>query len=106
MKVCKHEFPKLNRVNGDRPLIICKALAKQRGLTGTGNRSTIGTVLGMRNNEWLNGTAPGFIIGLSGANSDVKLYDLVPILDETHETELCNGNCVPKDEAARKRKAA
>ena len=104
-KVCKHEFPKLTRMNVDRPIIICKRIAKRRHLTSSGNRSTLGTVLGLRNNEWLNGTAPGFCVGISGANTDVKVYDLVPIIDETHEGTLCTGKCVPEKDADKKRAA-
>ena len=91
-------------MNGDRPLIVCRGIAKARGLTSSGNRSTIGTVLNIRNNPWINGTAPGFCVGLSGMNSDVKLYDLVPITDETHECAVCTGKCLPKNEAAKRRK--
>ena len=85
------------RMNVDRPLLICKGIAKQRKLPWRGRRSVLGSVLGRRNCPWLDGTAPGLCIALSGGNTDVKLNDLLPITELTHESEVCRRSCVPHD---------
>ena len=63
----------------------------------------MGCMLGRRNNEWLDGTAPGLLIALSGGNSDVKINDRLPIMEETHEDDHCSKRCVPTSAAKRKR---
>ena len=92
-----------NRLNFDRPVLLCKGLAKQRKLPWKGRRSVLGQILGRRNSPWLNGTAPGLAIALSGSNSDVKINDLLPITERTHEDNACSRNCIPKDETKRHR---
>ena len=49
----------------------------------------------------MNGTAPGLAIALSGSNSDVKINDLLPITELTHENSTCNRTCIPKNEIKR-----
>ena len=51
----------------------------------------------------MNGTAPGLAIALSGSNSDVKINDLLPITELTHEDSACNRACIPKDATKRDR---
>ena len=51
----------------------------------------------------MNGTAPGLAIALSGSNTDVKVNDLLPITEVTHESSACTRNCIPRDEAKRHR---
>jgi len=75
-KECKAGFPMDNRLNFGRPVLLCKGLAKERKLPWKGRRSVLGQILGKRNSPWLNGTAPGLAIALSGSNSDVKINDL------------------------------
>ena len=102
-KTCKHEFPLDSKVNRGEPLLVCKGIAKARGLKMTGTRNMHGCVLGCRNGPWLNGTAPGMNLALSGGNSDVKMNDRVPIMPETHEDEHCTRRCVPGTSAKRKK---
>ena len=85
---CKHDYPKEVRMHTGPPLLVCKGIAEQKGLPIGGTRSAVGGILGVRNNPWLNGTAPGLCIGLSGGNTDVQLNDLVPILPCTHTKML------------------
>ena len=92
-----------NRMNLEHPVVLCKGLAKKRGLPWTGRRSVLGQILGRRNDPWLNGTAPGLAIALSGSNTDVKINDLLPITEVTHESSACTRNCIPRDEAKRHR---
>ena len=94
---CKHGFPQLERINRKRPLLVCKGIAKARNLSLKGKRNALGSILGLRNCEWLNGTAPGFCLGLSGGNTDVKLNDRLPAISPTHESEECQRGCVPDD---------
>ena len=92
-----------NRMHSGPPVLICKGLAKQKCLPSKGRRSMLGHILGRRNNPWLNGTAPGLAIALSGSNTDVKINDLLPITATTHESEICEQRCIPKDSAKRQR---
>ena len=94
---CKHGFPQLERVNQQRPLLVCKGIAKPRNLSLKGKRNALGSILGLRNCEWINGTASTLCLGLSGGNTDVKLNDRIPIISSTHETEECQRCCVPDD---------
>ena len=98
---CKHGFPRDNRVNPGAPLLVCKGLAKSMGLPASGTRSTLGSILGTRNDPWLDGTSPGLCIGMSGGNTDVQLNDLMPIMACTHEDHACGRACVPTDPAKR-----
>ena len=102
-KTCKHEFPQDARMNRGEPLLVCKGIARKRGLKLTGTRNVYGQMLGTRNNPWLDGTAPGLCVALSGGNSDVKLNDRLPIMHETHEAAHCTRRCVPGTSAQRKR---
>ena len=103
---CKHDFPQEQRMNAGPALLICKGIARKRGLELTRPRTALGSILGKRNNAWLNGSAPGLIVGLSGGNSDVKLNDRLPITEKTHEATHCKRRCVPKCPAKRKRALA
>ena len=40
---------------------------------------------------------------MTGCNTDVKLNDRLPILNQTHEDQECKHHCVPKTERRRKR---
>ena len=100
---CKHEFPKDSKMNTGRAFLVCKGIAKDRHFKRTGSRNMIGTILGRRNSPWLNGTAPGLCVGMTGSNTDVKLNDRLPILDGTHEDLECKHHCVPKTERRRQR---
>ena len=99
---CKHGFPQTEKMNLDEPLLICKGLAKEKALKATGSRNLMGCILGKRNCEWLNGTAPALCLGFSGGNSDVKLNDRLPITAKTHEA-VCKHKCVPVSQTKRKR---
>ena len=46
-----------SRMNAERPLLLCKGLAKQHHLPHKGLRSVLGQVPGRRNDPWLDGTA-------------------------------------------------
>ena len=101
---CKHDFPMDCRMNTDKPLVICKGIATKRKLHSSGKRNMLGGILNRRNNPWINGTAPGMVIGISGSNSDVKLNDLLPILPSTHESAVCfRKKCIPLDPEKKQR---
>ena len=96
---CKHEAPWTNRVSPQwmtEPLLVCKGVAKMFKLRYSETRNWFGQILGVRNDEWLNGTMPGLCIALGGSNSDVKPNDRLPIITETHE-ECCKKRCVVKN---------
>ncbi len=91
---CKHGAPRIQRLNTATPLLLCKKLAKTKGLSCRGVRNVLGTLLGTRNDEWINGTAPGLCLAFGGCNTDVSPGDRLPILAETHEDKFCTGKCV------------
>ena len=104
---CKHDYPQEHRMNAAGPaLLVCKGIARKRGLKLTGSRTVLGSILGQRNNKWVNGSAPGLIVGLSGGNSDVRLNDRLPITEDTHEAAHCRRRCIAKGPAKRKRALA
>ena len=82
-------------MNTHEPLLVCPGIASSRGLRTSGTRNWLGAVLPNRNNEWLNGTLPGFILAFAGSNSDTKPNDRLPIMQETHEL-CCKEKCVKK----------
>ena len=90
---CKHDFPMMARMNKERPLLVCKGIARKKKLDQKQARSIVGCVLCLRNSGWLDGTAPGLCVGFSGGNTDVKLNDRLPIVQETHEHD-CKDHCV------------
>ena len=100
---CKHDFPMLTRMNRKRPLLVCKGIVKKWNLKTNGARLMHGCILGLRNSPWLNGTAPGLCVGLSGSNTDVKLNDRLPIIEATHEKDECSEKCIPRDPGKRRR---
>ena len=65
--------------------VVRKGITKMFKLRYSGTRNWFGQILGVRNDEWLNGTMPGLCIALGGSNSDVKPNDRLPIITETHE---------------------
>ena len=102
-KTCKHDFPLDNKINRGEPLLVCRGIAKARGLKMTGTRTMHGCVLNCRNSPWLDGTAPGMCVAFSGGNSDVKINDRLPIMCETHEDAHCARRFVPGTSAKRKK---
>jgi len=93
-KECKHGAPWTNRVNHDKPLIVCKGIAKKFDLRTSGDRNWLGQTLGLRNEEYLNGCMPGICVALAGSNSDVKPNDRLPILRSTHEDCCKRKRCI------------
>ena len=96
--VCKHEAPWTNRVSPPwmtAPLVVCKGIAKTFTLRCSGVRNWLGQILGLRNDEWVNGTMPGLCVAFAGSNTDVKPNDRLPITTATHE-EKCKYKCVKK----------
>ena len=95
-KECKHGFPCSNRLNTLEPLLICQGLAKRFKLRCSGARNWLGQILGLRNDEWVNGTMPAICVAFAGSNSDVKPNDRLPILAHTHEQTCGKKTCVKK----------
>ena len=95
---CKHGAPWTNLISPDwmkQPLLICKGLAKQIQLRCSGQRNSLGQVLQMRNEEWVNGAMPALCVAFRGSNADVRPAEFLPIITSTHAS-LCQKNCVKK----------
>ena len=91
---CRYEAPWANRLNSPKPLLLCKRFTKQYQLRCSGPRNALGTMLGLRNSEWLTSTMPDLCLTFGGSNSDVSPNDrLVPDV-VTHENEECSGRCL------------
>ena len=71
----------------DRALVVCPCIADERGLSQTGTRSTVGTILPTRNDGWLNAGPPAWAVFMAD-NGDAKLPHRIPILPSTHEVLL------------------
>ena len=87
------------KITRDLPDIIKEAVkldTEQRKLRCSGNRNVLGTILGLRNDEWLSGTSHTLCVAFAGSNSDVSPCDHVPITAQTHEDSVCKGNCIKK----------
>ena len=67
---------------------------EKRKLRCSGALNAVGQALMLRNNEWLDGPMPGLCIALGGNSTDVSPNDRLPILPETHETDICKKRCV------------
>ena len=93
---CKHGAPWVERLNHVGPLLICRRIANTRKLKCTGARNVLGTIFGLRNNGWLNGTSHARCMAFAGSNSDISPSDHIPIMAQTHEDSVCKGNCVRK----------
>ena len=90
---CKRGAPWTSTMNTDRPLLICKGIARDRKLPSSGARDMVNRVMGLRNNEWVNGTSPGLCVAFAGSNTDVRPNDLLPVIKETHEGSACKREC-------------
>ena len=62
----------------------------------------MGQILGMRNEEWVNGCMPGMCMAFAGSNSDVKLNDRLPITELTHEQCCKKQRCLVKQHNLKK----
>ena len=98
---CKHGAPWVERLNHVGPLLICTRIAQTRKLKSTGARNVPGKILGVRNNEWLNGTSHVLCMAFAGNNSDVLLSDRISIMAQAHEDSVCKGNCFGKKSLCR-----
>ena len=96
--VCKHDYPKESSCT-ERPLLVCPGIAQAHGLRISGQRNALGTILGTRNNAWLNGTAQAFVVAF-GFNTDTSPNDRLPVMAETHEVS-CTRDCLARDSEER-----
>ena len=78
------------------PLLVCKGIAKDFKLRTSGVRNWLGQILGLRNEEWLNGCMPGICMAFAGSNSDLKLNDRLPIMEQIHEKCCTRKRCLVK----------
>ena len=86
---CKHGAPWVQKSNHVDPLLICKKIAKTRKLKCTGARNVLGTILGVRNDEWLNESAHAFCVAVTGSNYDFSSCAHNPITTQTLENSVC-----------------
>ena len=78
---CKHNFPK---VLNARQRVICRGNARRFRLSTAGRRNALGTVLNLRQSEWLSGTVRAFAVMLLG-NSHTGVNFCVPLCDASHD---------------------
>lgn len=91
---CKGGFP---RCLVQRCAVVCRKIAELVGLAITGRRNQLGTLLGARNDEWLNGSHPAMLAALR-CNSDVQVPYRFAITESIHkDINGCDGDCI--DEA-------
>ena len=85
-QVCKYDFPLENQMT-DKSLLVCRCIAEHMGLSTTGPRSFLGTVLPARNDADMN-AGPRALVTFTGSNGDIKFPYRLPILQESHEVLL------------------
>ena len=90
-KKCKSGFPRTRWLT-DEPILLCPQEAAKRDMPRKGKRSMVGTVWGPCNDASLNGTHPAMLCGLR-CNSDVQVPFRFPILPDTHNSQVCSGDC-------------
>ena len=63
--------------------VLCGVLAKSLKLKTSGKRNATGAVIGLRNNEWLNGGHPALLMNLR-CNCDTLISWRLPVMPQTH----------------------
>lgn len=82
-EICKYGCPWESEMT-NKPLLVCRCIAKERDLPHKGARSTLGGVLSERN--WSHQNAgPRLNVAVMGDNGDIKAIQKYPILESTHE---------------------
>ena len=66
-----------------RAVILCINLLEQMGLPTRGRRCQLGSLHGLMNHEFINGTHPA-MLAAQRCNSDVQLPYRFPIIKESH----------------------
>ena len=98
--LCKGGFPKGKQINS-KVRVICAGNAKTFGLRVSGRRNALGSLLGIRKDGWLCGTAPGFAVCFR-SNTNTMPNFRVPITSATHDDENCKMHCVSTAGALRR----
>ena len=89
---CKSGFPKLRELLA-KAIVVCGGMAEAMDLAVSGRRNQVGSLLGPRSDEWLDGTHPALLAALR-CNSDVQLPYRFPITRATHAATVCGAECV------------
>ena len=88
-KECKSRFPRDKETEVlNQPTVVCTGISKMLGLRISGKKGMMGSVVGPRNDPWLNGTHPALMYDLQ-CNSDTLLTYRLPVIPETHSV-YCN----------------
>jgi len=80
---CKAGFP-MKGLLCKEPLLVCRGIAKDRGLRITGRRNSFGCIIGRRRCEWQSGTHPCLAV-IFGSNAHTAPNFRVPVIPETHD---------------------
>ena len=89
---CKARFPREHEML-DGPAVLCEGLARRLKLPTQGRRNALGSLVGPRNDEWLNGTHPALAVGLR-ANTDVQLPFRLPPCRSTRSPMCLEPGCL------------
>ena len=89
--LCKGGFPKEKQMDA-KVRVVCAGNAKTFGLRVSGRRNALGSLLGLRKEGWLCGTAPGFAVCFR-SNTNTMPNFRVPSTSETHDDENCKRRC-------------
>ena len=92
---CRGRFPREKEMC-EQSHVVCRGIAKTMGLRTSGKKNMLGSVVGPRNNPWLNGTHPALLYDMR-CNSDTLLTYKLPIVPETHSVKCeHNEDCLSK----------
>ena len=90
--ICKGRYPRDNE-EVDVGVVVCPSIATQMDLPISGRRNMLGSLMGPRNNPWLNGTHPALVYDLR-CNSDTLITYRLPVMIPTHSALCANPNCL------------
>lgn len=93
-KQCRSRYPRVKEMSATC-VIGCAAVCKSMELNTSGRRCMLGSLLGPRNNVWLNGTHPALLYNLK-CNSDTILTYRIPVLQQTHSAACPDKDCLEK----------
>ena len=84
---CKADFPK-HHLCTEKPLLICRGLARRFALKTSGRRNSFGCILGKRRCGWQSGTARSLAVVFRSNTHTFPNYR-APVIPETHEVGEC-----------------
>ena len=78
----------MSNLRVSQSVLVCRGVAKKLKLKVSGRRNSLGKIIAPRTCEWQSGTTPSFAV-LFGCNSHTAPNYRLPVMQDTHDEELC-----------------